>query len=62
MSKWQDRIVGQGKENPEQLLANPQNWRIHPKSQQDALKGALDEIGWIQQVRPPGTWWTGIFG
>ncbi len=50
MSKWQDRIVGQGKENPEQLLANPQNWRIHPKSQQDALKGALDEIGWIQQV------------
>ena len=50
MSKWKDRIVGQGKENPEQLLANPQNWRIHPKHQQDALKGALDEIGWIQQV------------
>ena len=50
MSRWQDRIVGQGKENPEQLLANPQNWRIHPKHQQDALKGALDEIGWIQQV------------
>nr|MDT0251532.1 DNA modification methylase [Endozoicomonas sp.] len=50
MSKWQDRIIGQGKENPEQLLANPQNWRIHPKSQQDALKGALDQIGWIQQV------------
>ena len=50
MSKWQDRIVGQGKENPEQLLANPQNWRIHPRHQQEALKGALDEIGWIQQV------------
>ncbi len=50
MSKWQDRIIGQGKENPEQLLANPQNWRIHPKHQQEALKGALEQIGWIQQV------------
>ncbi|AMO58242.1 DNA modification methylase [Endozoicomonas montiporae] len=50
MSRWKDRITGQGKENPEQLLANPQNWRIHPKHQQDALKGALEEIGWIQQV------------
>lgn len=47
---WRNRIVGQGEEAPDQLLANPANWRIHPKPQQDALGDALDDIGWIQQV------------
>ena len=47
---WANRIVGQGEEAPDQLLANPANWRIHPKPQQDALSDALDDIGWIQQV------------
>lgn len=47
---WNNRIVGQGDEDPEQLLANPRNWRIHPKHQQDALSEALDKIGWVQQV------------
>jgi len=42
--------VGTGEEAPDQLLANPANWRIHPKPQQDALGDALDDIGWIQQV------------
>jgi hypothetical protein len=27
------------------LLPNPKNWRTHPKSQQDALRGVLAEIG-----------------
>ena len=48
--KWQSRIIGQGMEQADQLLANPLNWRKHPKAQQAALKGALNEIGWIQQV------------
>ena len=26
---WQNRIIGHGDENPDQLLANPRNWRIH---------------------------------
>jgi hypothetical protein len=39
-----------GEEAPGQLLANPANWRIHPKAQQDALAGALDQVGWVQQV------------
>ncbi len=39
-----------GEEAPDQLLANPANWRIHPKTQQDALAGALDAVGWVQQV------------
>jgi redox-sensitive bicupin YhaK (pirin superfamily) len=47
---WRNRIAGAGEEAPDQLLANPANWRIHPKTQQDALAGALDAVGWVQQV------------
>lgn len=47
---WRSRIVGHGEERPEQLLANPRNWRIHPKAQQDALAGVLAEVGWVQHV------------
>jgi len=28
---WRSRIVGEGEEAPDQLLANPDNWRVHPK-------------------------------
>jgi hypothetical protein len=47
---WKNRIVGYREVRPEDLLANPRNWRVHPKHQQAALKGALDELGWIQNV------------
>jgi ParB-like chromosome segregation protein Spo0J len=47
---WENRIVGSGEERPDNLLANPKNWRIHGKPQQDALAGVLSEVGWIQQV------------
>jgi hypothetical protein len=47
---WRNRITGSGEEVPDQLLANPANWRIHPKAQQDALASALDQVGWVQQV------------
>jgi hypothetical protein len=47
---WRNRITGSGEEAPEQLLANPVNWRIHAKAQQDALAGALDQVGWVQQI------------
>jgi DNA modification methylase len=47
---WRNRITGSGEETPDQLLANPANWRVHPKAQQDALAGALDQVGWVQQV------------
>lgn len=52
MSKqpWANRIVAHGEEAPEQLLANPLNWRIHPKAQQDALATILDKVGWVQDV------------
>ena len=47
---WESKIVGYGDEAPDQLLANPNNWRVHGKFQQDALQGALDEVGWIAPV------------
>lgn len=50
MTKWKNRIVGHGEEAPDQLLANPNNWRIHPGFQQEALAAVLDEVGWVQEV------------
>lgn len=47
---WQNRIIGQGEEAPDQLLANPRNWRVHPKAQQEALAAVLDRVGWVQNV------------
>lgn len=47
---WRNRIVGTGVEDADQLLANPRNWRIHPKHQQAALEGILKEVGWVQNV------------
>lgn len=47
---FRDRIVGEGWEDPEQLLANPANFRIHPKAQEDALESVLTAVGWVQRV------------
>jgi len=47
---WRNRIVGTGEEAPDQLLANPRNWRIHPAAQQGALASVLDDVGWVGQV------------
>lgn len=44
------RIVGEGEEAPDQLLANPLNWRRHPKQQQEALEAMLRTVGWVQRV------------
>ncbi len=49
-SKWINRIVGHDEVAPDQLLANPLNYRIHPAQQQSALSGSLDNLGWIQEV------------
>jgi hypothetical protein len=47
---YRNRIVGHGEERPDQLLANPMNWRTHPDSQQDELSKVLETVGWVQQV------------
>lgn len=33
VERWQNRIVGYGEADPESLLANEYNFRIHPKFQ-----------------------------
>ena len=48
--KYKSRIIGSGEERLDQILFNPRNWRIHPLAQQDALKGVLEQVGWVQQV------------
>jgi len=48
--KYKNRIIGSGEEPLDQIMFNPRNWRIHPMNQQNALKGVLEEIGWVQQV------------
>lgn len=47
---WQNKITGTANVAPDQLLANPQNWRIHPQAQRDALAQAIETIGYIQPV------------
>lgn len=48
--RWQNRIIGYDNVAPDQLLANPANFRVHPKKQQDALTGSLSELGWLQDI------------
>jgi ParB-like chromosome segregation protein Spo0J len=47
---WKNRIVGHGEQAAGQFIANPGNWRIHPKAQRDALTGILGDVGWVQSV------------
>ena len=47
---WQNRITRYGDEAPDQLLAHPLNFRLHPKPQQDALAGVLRDVGVVQNI------------
>ena len=47
---WTNRIVGHDEVPPDQLLAHPDNWRVHPKYQQEALRGVINDIGYIKSV------------
>lgn len=49
-TEWKNRIVSSGTMAAGQFVANPSNWRIHPKAQRDALNGVLNEVGWVQNV------------
>jgi len=48
--EWRSRITSTAEVDPSDLLANPRNWRIHPKKQQLALEMVLDEVGWVDEV------------
>lgn len=47
---WRNRIVGHGEQPAAQFLANPLNFRIHPKAQRSAIVGVMEEVGWVQSV------------
>lgn len=47
---YKNRIVGYSEVQVDEILFNPNNWRIHPKYQQDALKGVLEEVGLVQNI------------
>lgn len=47
---WRNRIVGSGELLVQDALFNPDNWRIHPRQQQEAVEEVLDKVGWVQQV------------
>lgn len=47
---WESRIVGWDEVPPDQLLANPANYRRHPARQREALRGSLDALGVVAPV------------
>ena len=47
---WQDRTVGRENVAPDQLVANPNNWRIHTRAQERALAGVLESVGLVDDV------------
>ncbi len=47
---WRNKIVGHGEEAPDNLLANPDNFRVHPRAQWEALLATIDEVGFIRSV------------
>ena len=50
MQGWQNRIVGYTVKPASQYLAHPLNFRRHPKAQQEAVVGSLNDLGWIDCV------------
>lgn len=47
----EDRKIGEGWENPAQLLAHPNNPKIHPMGQTEAVKAAIRELGWMAKIK-----------
>lgn len=48
--EWKNRIIGHGSKPASQFQAHPNNWRKHPARQRKAVKGSLDDLGWIDTV------------
>jgi len=48
--KIRDRIKEFRRVPASKLLPNPQNWRTHPATQKDALRGVLSEVGYAGAI------------
>lgn len=47
---WKNRIVETGTVDPWSVEEHPLQWRTHSDKQASALAGALEEVGWVQDV------------
>lgn len=47
---WRSRVTRSTDEPPDQLLAHPDNWRIHPWYQQQALAHVIERVGVLAPV------------
>ena len=45
-----DRIQGLERVRAGDLLPNPKNWRVHPEAQQNAVRGILNEVGYVDAL------------
>jgi hypothetical protein len=54
-----DRIKGLRRVRAGDLRPHPKNWRKHPEAQQNALRGVLAEVGYVNAIlvreMPDGT-------
>lgn len=50
IENFRNRVVGSAVVSVDELIANPNNFRIHPDPQQQALAGAIDEIGFARSI------------
>ena len=48
--KIRDRIKELRRVRADRLRPNPRNWRTHPETQQDALRGILAEVGYADAL------------
>jgi ParB-like chromosome segregation protein Spo0J len=48
---WTDRLVKTAVADPHDLLANPDNPKIHPQEQTDATAGSLAHLGWMARIK-----------
>lgn len=50
-NRWRNRITRSNVPvSPDQLLANGDNWRIHPAYQQQFMVGGLEGLGWVRTI------------
>ena len=49
VAPWQNRIVAHADVDP-RAVANPLNWRLHPRAQQQAVSAVLGDVGWVDEV------------
>ena len=47
---FKNRIIKYGDEPIDEILFNPDNFRIHPRDQQEAVEGLVEEVGWAKPI------------